>query len=230
MMQVRARRFVCIDASQQVCLTCRRVALSVDGIPVHLGGGLWGLLAVGLLASPAKVEDAYHTTHVGFLYSLGQAKIDASLLACQVLAALFILGWVSCLMIPLFLSLNHMNLLRTDTLEEIAGLDACYQVATQEDNDELKVKIKEEFEKFKIDRQRAMNRAGSVEGQTTTASSGSRGSSGRRNRRERLYSDRLRSVCEEDNQSKSISIMSGSSTASPLPRTVGDYSGVEEKV
>jgi len=127
----------------------RKVDDAVDAIPVHLFGGALGLIAVGLLASTRHMEEAYNTSKAGFLYTLGDGSYDASLLANEVLALLFIAGWNAFLMCPFFYLLSWLDWLRSDTLEEIAGLDAAYQVATQEDNDELKKKIKEEFQVYK---------------------------------------------------------------------------------
>jgi Amt family ammonium transporter len=178
-----------------------RIDDAVDGIPVHLSGGLLGMLWVGLLASPNRMEAAFGTTHVGLFYSLGSGSADASLLAAQATAIVFILAWVTALMHPFFLGLNYMGWLRTDTLEEIAGLDACYQVATQEDNDDLKLKIQEEFQKFKKDRQRKLERSLTSDGVSSDGisviSDNSRGRGSRESRESR--ESRLSRVLEGDN-------------------------------
>lgn len=123
---------------------------AVDGIPVHMFCGIWGLLATGLLASPNRMLDAFaNDDHVGFFYSLGEGTADATLLLNQFLEILFILGWSVGLMLPFFLWLNYVNWLRADALEEIAGLDASYKHATQEDHEELKKSIMKEYRKHK---------------------------------------------------------------------------------
>lgn len=48
-----------------------------------------------------------------------------------------------------FYFLNCLRWLRAGTIEEIAGLDASYHVAVQEDHEELKTKIMEEYSKHK---------------------------------------------------------------------------------
>jgi Ammonium Transporter Family len=149
-----------------------RIDDAVDGIPVHLSGGILGMLWVGFMASPSRMQDAYGTSHAGFMYTLGSGTPDASLLAAQVVGVVFIMSWVTALMVPFFLGMNYLNWLRTDTLEEIAGLDACYQVATQEDNDDLKMKIQEEFQKFKKDRQRQLERAATSDGMSSSSIGG----------------------------------------------------------
>jgi Ammonium Transporter Family len=149
-----------------------RIDDAVDAIPVHLTGGILGMLWVGFMASPNRMQAAYGTSHAGFMYTLGSGSPDASLLAAQAVGVVFIVGWVTALMYPFFLGMNYLNWLRTDTLEEIAGLDACYQVATQEDNDDLKMKIQEEFQKFKKDRQRKLERASTSDGMSLSSMGG----------------------------------------------------------
>jgi hypothetical protein len=65
-------------------------------------------------------------THPGLLYSFSQGKPDGSLLACQVLGALFILGWTLITMLPFFLVLNFAGYLRCESVEELVGLDVTY--------------------------------------------------------------------------------------------------------
>lgn len=121
---------------------------AVDGIPVHLGGGVWGLFAVGFLASPSLMEQAYgHSNHSGLFYTLTHGGVDGTLLAAQVLAILFIFFWAAALMLPFFYIMNHLNWFRADTLEEIAGLDARYNHAQQEDHEEVRKKIVKEYRK-----------------------------------------------------------------------------------
>jgi len=99
----------------------------VDAVPVHLGGGVWGILAVGLLSEPTLTEQAFGTSqHPGFFYSLSEGHSDARLLACQVIGLLFVIGWNLVTMTPFFLALNAANLLRTHAVEEIVGLDMIY--------------------------------------------------------------------------------------------------------
>lgn len=102
---------------------------AVDAIPVHLSGGMWGLIATGLFASPKALSqycgDEY-SGHVGWFYSFGRGSGDAALLACQIIALLFIVAWVSVIMFPFFLILNYLGIFRSDGLEELVGLDASY--------------------------------------------------------------------------------------------------------
>jgi Amt family ammonium transporter len=100
---------------------------AVDAIPVHMFNGIWGVLAVGLCASPEKMELVYNNSeHVGVFYSWGRGSADATLLGCQTLAVLFILGWTFFTMMPFFVWLNYKGWLRSDSLEELVGLDISY--------------------------------------------------------------------------------------------------------
>ena len=97
---------------------------AVDAIPVHLTGGCWGVIATGLFASPTGLRRYYDVDvaeHVGFLYSG-----DGTLLGCQFIGLIFIIGWVTAVMLPFFMILNYLGLLRADRLEEIVGLDVSY--------------------------------------------------------------------------------------------------------
>lgn len=100
-----------------------RIDDAVDAIPVHMINGMWGLVVVGLLASPDKLELAYGSAeHAGWFYDFK----DAHLLGAQVCALLFIVGWTFFTMFPFFIWLNYQGWLRADSLEELVGLDISY--------------------------------------------------------------------------------------------------------
>mmetsp|Transcript_9671 Transcript_9671/g.18154 ORF Transcript_9671/g.18154 Transcript_9671/m.18154 type:complete len:531 (+) Transcript_9671:336-1928(+) len=105
---------------------------AVDAIPVHLAGGVWGVIATGLFASPRQLKFWYGLSendlvkHVGWFYSWGRGSTDFSLLACQLIGLIFILAWTAVTMFPFFFLLNYMGLFRSDALEEIVGLDVSY--------------------------------------------------------------------------------------------------------
>jgi len=94
-----------------------RIDDAVDAIPVHYGNGIWGCIATGLFASPAKVEIAYANGAKGLFYGGGK------LLGAEVVGTLFITAWVCVIMIPYFFMLKYLNLFRVDPLEEEVGLD-----------------------------------------------------------------------------------------------------------
>ena len=101
----------------------------MDAIPVHLPGGAWGVISTGLFASSGRVMNAYgNENHIGWFYSYKRSA-DATLLACQVIEMLFIVGWVGIIMLPFFLILNYLGLFRSDPLEEVVGLDVSHHEA-----------------------------------------------------------------------------------------------------
>ena len=60
---------------------------AVDAIPVHFGGGMWGLLSTGLFSAPRRLESAFGLTkHVGWFYSWGRGSGDFTLLGIQIIA------------------------------------------------------------------------------------------------------------------------------------------------
>ncbi|CAB9503540.1 Ammonium transporter 1 member [Seminavis robusta] len=108
---------------------------AVDAIPVHGFGGSWGLLSVGLLASPERLRQAYgHGDHPGLFYSFASSP-DARLLACQICGILFIFGWTLVTMLPFFIWLNFMGWFRTGSIQELVGLDVTYNLNADEEQD-----------------------------------------------------------------------------------------------
>jgi Amt family ammonium transporter len=119
---------------------------AVDAVPVHLANGLWGLIAVGLFANEQDMARAgYNSAHQGWFYEWGSGSGDANLLLCQFCEILFIIGWVTVIMLPFFYVLNVAGMFRVDPLEEEVGLDishhrgVAYDLANakKEDVDEL---------------------------------------------------------------------------------------------
>ena len=142
-----------------------RIDDAVDAIPVHMFNGMWGMIATGLLASPRLLKNAYEVNdHVGLFYSLGRGSSDASLLANQVVALLFIGGWTFFIMMPFFIWLNYMGWLRADSLEELVGLDISYHGGTTGgDKEGVKKEYVEAYKRHKgTIRSRRMNGAPGV--------------------------------------------------------------------
>jgi len=97
---------------------------AVDAIPVHCFNGAWGILAVGLFSkSELQATAGFPDAHQGLFYSWGEGNGDANLLLCQVCCILWIVAWVSVLMIPFFYGLKTLGMFRVDALEEEVGLD-----------------------------------------------------------------------------------------------------------
>jgi ammonium transporter, Amt family len=104
-----------------------RIDDAVDAIPVHMCNGIWGVLATGFLASPSLMETAYGTDQFpGLFFALARGTNPGSLLGCQVITVLFILGWTFVTMFPFFIWLNYKGWFRADSLEELVGLDISY--------------------------------------------------------------------------------------------------------
>lgn len=99
---------------------------AVDAIPVHFFNGMWGVIAVGLLASPEHVKRFNGSArHAGLFYTG-----DASLLGVNLLGLLFICSWVSVIMAPFFIFMGYAGYFRSDPLEEVVGLDISYHGVT----------------------------------------------------------------------------------------------------
>jgi len=78
-----------------------RIDDAVDAVPVHFANGMWGVIAVGLFASPDEMAVAgYNSDHTGWFFSWGKGSGDANLLLCQICAVAWICGWVTCIMTP----------------------------------------------------------------------------------------------------------------------------------
>ncbi|GKY91462.1 ammonium transporter Amt3 [Mayamaea pseudoterrestris] len=105
-----------------------RVDDAVDAIPVHMVSGCWGLISVGLLASPDYLQKAYnHARHPGWFYTLTSGSgSDATLLGAQLCGILFIIGWVLINMLPFFVFLDWKGWFRSEAMEEIVGLDRSF--------------------------------------------------------------------------------------------------------
>lgn len=101
-----------------------RIDDAVDAIPVHMFGGIWGLIATGLFSAPDLMEKAYgQSDHVGWFYEWGRGSGNFTLLGIQLIGILFITGWTVVLMYPFFYVLDFFASLRVDPLEEYAGMD-----------------------------------------------------------------------------------------------------------
>merc|ERR1712160_219485 len=73
-----------------------RIDDAVDAIPVHLVGGMWGLISTGLFSNGTLIAAAGigSDKHVGWFYTWS-SNGDFTLLGIQLLAVLWIFGWTS---------------------------------------------------------------------------------------------------------------------------------------
>jgi len=91
---------------------------AVNAAPVHYCAGLWGLVAPGIFARPHYVREVYDTSEGGLVYGSG-----GRILACNLIAAIAITGWVAAIMYPFFSVFAALGWLRVPMDEEIDGLD-----------------------------------------------------------------------------------------------------------
>ena len=86
----------------------------VGAVGVHLANGVWGTIAVGLLANPGAPAGLRGLFYTG----------DPTLLGVQTLGIIAILAWTSLLMTVTFVILKKTVGLRVEPEEEIKGLDS----------------------------------------------------------------------------------------------------------
>ena len=85
----------------------------VGAVGVHMANGIWGTVAVGLLANPEAPAGLS-----GLLYTGSFAQLGLQLLAVATVGA-----WSAVTMIALFSTLNGSGFLRASTEDELEGLD-----------------------------------------------------------------------------------------------------------
>ena len=96
----------------------------VDAIPVHMCGGIWGLIASGLFTTGPGREAMYGSAeNIGWFYEWGRGSANFTLMACQIVGILFIFGWSFTVMGIFFVVLNKCGCLRVSAIEEEAGMD-----------------------------------------------------------------------------------------------------------
>ena len=99
----------------------------VDAVPVHMTNGIWGTIAVGLFASSNRLKLAYGEVGDVGAFMGG----NGTLLGCQLIGILFVVGWVTCIMFPFFCVLNYMGWLRSEPADEVEGLDSRYHTSAK---------------------------------------------------------------------------------------------------
>ena len=143
--------------SNKLCKWC--IDDAVDAIPVHMINGFWGLIAAGLFATPEHMQNVYgNSSNVGWFYEWGRGSGNFNLMGCQLIGALFIIGWVTALMFPFFCVLNYLGWFRADALEEIVGLDVSYHGGSYQSAEQIKSEHLDAFNKRKKELQNAKRR------------------------------------------------------------------------
>ena len=85
----------------------------VGAVGVHCANGIWGTLAVGLLANPDAPAGLRGLLYTGSFRQLG----------LQLLGFVSVAAWAAVTMTHCFLLLRKVNFLRADPADELAGLD-----------------------------------------------------------------------------------------------------------
>ena len=115
----------------------------------QLINGIWGTVSVGLFAAPNLMSTVYQSfSHMGWFYSWGMGSADGTLLACQLVGILFVVGWVLCTMFPFFWALHYFGYLRADALEEVIGLDVAYRGGIFEAKDDQDEETKRKMDDY----------------------------------------------------------------------------------
>ena len=85
----------------------------VGAVGVHMANGIWGTIAVGLLANPSAPAGLRGLLYTGEFHQLG----------LQLLGFVSVAAWAAVTMTLFFLLLRKVNFLRADPADELAGLD-----------------------------------------------------------------------------------------------------------
>lgn len=85
----------------------------VGAVGVHCANGVWGTLAVGLLANPDAPAGLRGLLYTG----------DFTQLGLQALGFVSVAAWAAVTMLAFFLLLKKLNFLRAEAADELAGLD-----------------------------------------------------------------------------------------------------------
>ena len=86
----------------------------VGAVGVHCANGIWGTIAVGLLANPDAPAGLRGLFYTGDLTQLG----------LQLLGFIAVAAWAALTMLGFFLLLRKVNFLRAEPADELAGLDS----------------------------------------------------------------------------------------------------------
>ena len=111
-------------ASSNFVVYVLRVDDPLDAIAVHAFCGMWGLLAVGVFADQDLMRDAGYVmpSNAGGFVMSG----DGKLLVAAITGIVVITAWVLGHMIPFFIVMHLLGLLRVSSAEEHEGLDVSH--------------------------------------------------------------------------------------------------------
>lgn len=97
----------------------------VDATPVHMAGGIWGMIAVGIFSSREAYAESYYADRAkeccGLLYCG-----NANQLAAQICVVLAITAWVGVMATSLALIMRWLGIFRVSRKVELQGSDVMY--------------------------------------------------------------------------------------------------------
>lgn len=104
----------------------------LDAIAVHMGCGIWGLIAGGAFAAPNMVNTVFGplpgTTDGQRKYGFIMGG-DGSVLAAACVCIVVVAGWTLAIMTPFFMILKKIGLFRVSPEVEAQGLDVSHHGA-----------------------------------------------------------------------------------------------------
>lgn len=101
----------------------------LDAVAVHGFNGVWGLIAAAAFATEAGLASVYPAASGIVSNSENRGFImggNGRLLACAIIGVITIFAWVLATMVPFFVGLKALGLLRVSPEEEVAGLDVSH--------------------------------------------------------------------------------------------------------
>lgn len=93
---------------------------------VHLTGGTWGVISVGLFATKSSTYQAIGYANDWGVFYGGSGKQ----LGIQILGLVIIVAWTTAIMLPMWLALRWMGWLRVEQEQEKKGLDIAQSLGT----------------------------------------------------------------------------------------------------
>lgn len=126
----------------------------LDAIAVHAGGGMWGMIGCAAFASKDLVNGWYPALEPNVSIVDGNVTIteesrpygfvmggDGTLLAAHLVYILVIAGWTMAIMVPFFILLKKMGIMRVPPEVEVQGLDVSYHGGHSYPNGEAHVQL-----------------------------------------------------------------------------------------
>lgn len=103
----------------------------VDAIAVHMGCGMWGLIMTSAFSASNMIQQfygpaPYENTTRAYGWIMGAGSMGGKLLAAHLVYIIVIFGWVTAIMLPFFLIIKKLGLMRVSPEVEALGLDVSH--------------------------------------------------------------------------------------------------------